>query len=45
MNIINNDSNKMLEYRRTPPTKILDKSSFTDAKLIYFNMRDYFQKK
>ena len=35
---------KYIQTRNNPPTKILDESSKTDAKLNYFNMRKYFKK-
>ena len=38
-------SNKYIEFKKSPPTKVLNESAKTDAKLEYFNMRDYFQKK
>ena len=31
--------------KNTPPTKVLSTNEKTDAKLFYFNMRKYFNKK
>jgi hypothetical protein len=36
------ESNKYIEFKKAPPTKVLDENSRTDAKLKYFNMREYF---